>query len=149
MIPQLNLQSFSQKPNPKLDHCALGSSRLAEPNQLNTPGSVASTWARVNRTISIQRPPLRRPPRARLRSRVQCAMAEAWAQRRVPSIAGQRVSPLQAFNASRAAAPGSRCLTCSRRPRSSRGGPEHLRRSLCCSCYLSSLPPSLSSFTHQ
>ena len=92
-----------------------------------------------DRTVVRRRPPL--PARARGHGRRRGVGAASR-----PLHSGPRVSPLQAFNASRAAAPGSRCLTCSRRPRSSHGGPEHPRRSWCCSCYLSPRPPSLASF---
>ena len=59
-------------------------------------------------------------------------------RRRVPSTAGQRVSPLRALNASRAAAPESPPFTCSRRSARSRRQREHPRRERPCL-----LPPRL------
>ena len=65
--------------------------------------------------------------------------------------AGFNGSHCNAFNARRASSPGSRRVTCSRRPPCSHGSHGHpmLRAvALCHPRYLSSLVPSLASFTH-
>ena len=104
MIPQLNLQSFSQNSKPKWFTVGWARAQPTQPNQLAAPAPVGATWARASRPMKIRWLRSRLLPRARASVAAASApwRAQGMGQRPVTSVSSQR---LQALIAQRAAAP--------------------------------------------